>query len=200
MTNPACLIVIATIGLVIATFALVWKTGKLVSETRKQRTENKTPIISLELFPNRDDGWLMDLVLANVGRGTAFNVTFQIEVDEEDFKRCNVTPLRKSSKPLNFLLAGTSMNFCFGSFADLVQRKKRRDESVEVDPLKPFIVTVEYEDMDEKKYHAEHVIDIRTYDGLVRDSFSVAREQQKDICAIKDILKDWCGSDKNKRR
>lgn len=183
MFESGCLMIVATIGLVVATLALVVQTGNLVGEAKKQREEAKAPLVSIELLPGKEGGGFMDLVLANVGRGTALNVSFHIEADEADFNRCRVGVLRGTSKPFNFLLPGTSMDFDFGVFDSLVQRETG-------EPLKPFHVTVEYEDCDGNRHCENHVIDIRTYDGLTFTTSSVARDQKNSIENIRKTLEN----------
>ena len=142
----------------------------------------------MELLPNKNDGLFMELVMANVGRGTAFNVGFKINADKEDFQRCDVIPLRGTSADLHFLLPGTSLAFGFGAFHDLVQRREIEGKVV-TDPFRPFLVTVLYEDCDGKCYCRTSSIDIRTYDGLTRSTASVARKHQKHIEEISKTLR-----------
>ena len=125
MSVLECLLAIATagaaIGLVIATVNLVRKTDQLVRETRKQRAENKRPSVSLELLPNKDDGQWADLVLANAGRGPAFDIVLTIEGDKKEFERCGVGVLTGKQEPFNFLLPGAFFSATRFHFSNLRQ-------------------------------------------------------------------------------
>ncbi len=180
-----------SLALVFLTGALVWWTCQLAKEAKKRRQESITPLLSVDLFPDNDDGWLLNLVLANVGKGAALNVEFHIESDEEELNRCCVVYLRGTSQPLNFLLPGASMSFCFGAFRDLAGRGKSKTRDGKRVPLDPFTVLVRCEDCNGKKICSRYNIDIRSYRYLVGDRFSVARDQQRDIRKISDTLKNW---------
>ena len=202
MTILECILAIATagaaIGLVFVTVSLVRKTDQLVRETRRQRSENKMPLVSLELLPGKHSREFFDLVLANAGRGAAFNIEFEIHSDEEDFSRCKVLSLRGPSKVINFLLPGSSLRFPFGVFSDLTQINS--DGTILGEPLKEFMVTVEYENCDGKKFSGSHQIDIRTYKGLNFLKQSTAKKQQRNVEKISGTMESIKGTLKKLER
>ena len=69
-----------------ATVAIAGLTFFLWYENRTLRKAGSSPELVAYLSPHPDGHGGIEFVLANVGRGPAFDVTFDLICDEEDFK------------------------------------------------------------------------------------------------------------------
>ena len=96
-----------------------------------------SPTIYCYLRP-RPSSHVFDFVIANHGRGVAYNVTFAIEADEVDFKTHSVMMnVRKSPVPFPALEPDGIITSLFGTSPFLLGEAR--------DPLAPFSVEVQYE-------------------------------------------------------
>ena len=150
----------------------------LVREARRLREDAKRPQMSAKLKPMAEHGDFIQLVLHNTGRGAALNVRVRVDGDEEDFARHEMTPVRGASVPINFMSQGESETYELGAgrtlFAD--------------PPLKPFLVVIQYEDVDGKPHEKRIVLDVKQFDGLAWSGASVSWRQME---ALERIAKHF---------
>ena len=174
--ETAAVMVMAFATVVLACFTL-W----LVLESRASRKDAKKPRLSAKLKPQADCGEFIDLVICNVGKGTALNVSFHLEgLDEKDFERYEI-PVRGTSSPINFLVSNESEICIFGAVHILFAQKK------DYPPLEHFTVKLEYKDTDGKRYEETCRVDSRQLDGLAWQGKSVAWQQMKAIEKIAEF-------------
>jgi len=104
-------IAIATAALVLATAALAWLTHLLVRETRKTREVQSEPEVLVTVEPSRFPPYF-DLVIENIGRGTAYNVkitppegfTAKLGASVRDYTNMYSIQLLKPHSPLRTAL------------------------------------------------------------------------------------------------
>ena len=100
----------------------------------------RMPRIACFLRPWEPSPEVCQFVVSNDG-GTAYELDYEIECEEEDFKRCRVwTTNRGTGKHFLTIRTGQEVSQRFGSFFYLVDGEDRPDRR----PLKPFTVTVNY--------------------------------------------------------
>ena len=187
-------LIIVTVGLCCATIKMATSsketseaTKLLVDENRKLREDAKRPQMSAKLKPMVEHGDFIKLILNNSGRGVALNVRFQLEGDEEDFNSHEMTSLRGTSGPINFMSQGESEIYELGAGRTLFAEP----------PMKPFLVVVNYEDVDGQLYEKKIVLDVKQFENLEWQGASVAWRQMEATENIakhfKGLLKDRAG-------
>lgn len=110
-----------------------------------------------------DGSGAVEFILANVGRGPAFDVKFIFECDEIDFKSHNVY-LRNDPErmPISVLPQGDKVKALFGIGFHLYCGVNNKN----IGPLKPFVVRIEYLNTFGIKHYKEMTIDIRQFAGM----------------------------------
>ena len=185
--------VLATVGLIIVTIGLWWATAKmakssketseatrlLADENRRLREDAKKPLILAKLKPTPEHGDFIQLVLENLGQGSALNVRFRLDGDEEDFVKHEMMPVRGTAEPINFMSPGESEIYELGAGRALFKPST----------MKPFSVVIEYEDVDGQSYEKRIVLDVKQFDGLAWPRASVAWRQMAALEGIVNHLK-----------
>lgn len=176
-------LVAATIVLAAATVILARHTKILAKETSASRKDAQTPLVTVDLLPGKHVGWMMYLVVSNVGRGAAFSVRFQLDADEADFEAHSAELPELRETPLNCLSPGASFQSSVGAFAQLVDRAGGNKN-----PLKPFIVFVDYYDSVGESYSVRYEVDICMYRKVSFEHQSVDKKLQRDVSSIASSL------------
>ena len=103
---------------------------------------NATPQIECFLCP-RPSSSVFDFVIMNTGSGSAYNVGWKIDADEQDFKAHTFDPGTPLSKevPFSVIEPGGCRTTLFGSGPFLLNTKGSQDRVA----IKPFTVTVTFE-------------------------------------------------------
>ncbi|MXX71873.1 MAG: hypothetical protein F4205_08400 [Gemmatimonadetes bacterium] len=149
---PALSILVALATLV---FTLRW-TGRTL-------TRSVTPQIECFLRV-RESSQVFDLVIANFGLGTAYRVSFQLDVDEDDFDAHRVIMTQRAADiPFSVIEPGGQITNMFGVGPALLGTDP---------PLKPFTATVTYEwqpfwSRRRRVEQRQHDMDVRPFLGLV---------------------------------
>ena len=166
---------VATIFMAIATIVMAMATKRLESETRKSREDSQRPKLSAKLKPNKDVWEFVELVIANVGKGPAFNVRFRLVGDEADLDAHSVVT-RGNSAPISFIGPSESETYMLNSTRALSQDP----------PIKPFRVHIDYADLNGNQIQEDVVLDAHQFEGLWGQRFSPAWRQME---AIEKILR-----------
>ena len=136
--NPSTVSAIATVVIAVTAGITVWLTWSLVQENRilrKAGTESRV-VAYLKIHPRFNE--VINFALANVGQGAACNVRFQLEANEKDFAFHGVSLRNETGRAtIGILPPGDKLEMHFG-FGDPLLQEPR---------LRPFQVTVEYEDI-----------------------------------------------------
>ena len=146
-----------------ATIVLAILTAFLWVENRGLRRAGSLPQVVAYLLPHPDGNGAVEFVLANVGKGPAFNVGFAFTCDESDFEAHNVQ-LRNDNErvPLTVLPQDEAVRVLFGIGFELFGNMG----SEQIPPLKPFSVSIEYLDILGRQATVERRIDIHQFSGL----------------------------------
>lgn len=146
-----------------ATAVLAVLTGVLWHENRSLRKAGASPEVVAYLLPHPDGHGGVHFVLANVGRGPAFNVTFDLDYDEEDFESHRVMLINDPQRsPISVLPQEEKIRSLIGISFQLYGIIDQND----IGPLKPFNVTTTFYDVFGRKMIRERVLDIRQFAGL----------------------------------
>lgn len=116
------------------------------------------------LLPHLDGHGGIHFVLANVGRGPAFNVTFELEYDDGDFEAHHVMLLNDPQRsPISVLPQDEKIRSLMGISFQLYGKVGSED----IGPLRPFKVRTTFHDVTGRKLIRERMIDIRQFSGLL---------------------------------
>jgi hypothetical protein len=115
------------------------------------------------LTPHPDGHGGIQFILANVGRGPAFDLTFDLRYDETDFKSHDVLLANdKERTSITVLPQDEKVASLFGIGFELYGKIHGKD----IGPLKPFDVLIKYSDSLGRKLKRDIRIDIRQFAGL----------------------------------
>lgn len=153
----------ATVATAAATIAIAFLTFFLFWENRTLRKAGSSPEPVAYLSPHPDGHGGIEFVLANVGSGPAFDVTFSLEYDDADFQAHDVMVLNdKDRMPISVIPQDTAQRSLFGISFVLYGNTNGKS----IGPLKPFKVRINYSDIYGRKHARERMIDIRQFAGL----------------------------------
>ena len=142
-----------------ATAVLAVWTGTLWFENRSLRKAGSSPEMVAYLMPHPDGHGGIHFVLANVGRGPAFNVSFDFVYDEADFKAHDAMLLNDPERTaISVVPQDEQLRTLIGISHHLYDQK--------AGPLQPFAVRIAYQDVFGRKIKRERVLDIRQFAGL----------------------------------
>ena len=156
-----------------ATWKMSRSTDVLAEVTRKAHEDSKRPKVTVKLKPYAENGQFIQLVLTNLGQGTAFNVNFHLGGDPEILTKQGVV-LRGTVAPISFMASGESEEYPMGSVRTLFEKPL----------LPPFPVEVAYADVDGKKYSEKITLDVKHFELLQWQGSSVAWRQMEAMEAI----------------
>ena len=135
-------IVAATVVIACSTAASLWLTWRLSEDSRALRRAGTEPEVVAYLAPDPRSGFLVDLVLENVGQGPACDVEYFVDADSADFTKHEVmyVPARTSRKLKSLLPQGERV----GRLMGVGNRLYSEDEQAR---LQPFRVKVWYSNL-----------------------------------------------------
>lgn len=142
---PALLtLVVAAVSLVVSFYAL--------SEQRLMRQAGTDPVVLVHLGQREDTPMLITLEVSNVGAGAALNVELKaiIKDDWPHLDRVIRDP-RELTHEIKTILQNSSVSYPFGVGHQLIGS----------DPIEPFEIQLNYEDIEGSKYSSIHTIDVR---------------------------------------
>ena len=149
----------AAATVVIALFAIKTAslTKALANENRLMRKSGTEPkvVAYLKLDPYRS--YIVNFVLANVGQGPARDVEFTFQADESDFRDHDVKIGNHSDRTLTSMLPqGERIETFFGGGRPFWKDPK----------LRPFKVSVTFQDLNGKNDSKEFVLDVAQFTGI----------------------------------
>ncbi len=146
-----------------ATVVLAILTAFLWFENRRLRNAGIAPEVVSYLLPHPDGNGAVVFVLANVGKGPAFNVRFSFSCDEADFESHKVLLCNDEERvPLAVLPQDGELKTLFGIGYSLFGKVNGE----EIGPLKPFNVNIEYQDVLAREVKNQRTVDIKQFSGL----------------------------------
>ena len=150
-------IAVATVIIAISTAYTVRLTSALVRENRLLRKAETEPEVVAYLAIHPLHLTLLNFVLANVGRGPARNVKFELDVDEKELNSREI--LLKNSidrKPISLIPQGEVITAYFGNGRHVTKEPR----------LPPFNVNIEYEDLEGRQQCRTYLLDVGQFEGL----------------------------------
>ena len=154
---PGLSVVLALLTLAVLAFTLR-KSGQTLTRSVKPHIECYLRV--------RQSSEVFYFVIANFGLGSAYNVTFEIQVDEKDFAAHDVImKQRRTDFPFSVIEPGGCITNMFGFGVPLLGKDP---------PLKPFEATVTYEWQpfwsSRRRSETRHYeLDVRSFGGLVME-------------------------------
>jgi hypothetical protein len=131
-------------------------TWKLVSETQKMREAQTEPKISVYVESNPKYHILKNLVIRNVGLGSAYNIKFSNFPDFKIFGGKKLGELKIIKNGIPHLPPNNSYEFVFTNLR----------EDFEENAKYPFDITVEYQNSMKKEYSDSFEIDFSIWENL----------------------------------
>jgi hypothetical protein len=122
-----------TVVIASATVAYAGLTLVLVRETRSMRQAETEPALAVYLMPHTGYRVVFELVVRNLGRAAAREVSWEVEADEEDLRAHGVEGL-SVFKGLSYLPPGEQVRLFFGTSPQLLKDP----------PLKPITLKARY--------------------------------------------------------
>lgn len=177
-------ILFVNVILPLLTLLVLWFGLRVASRTL---VRSVTPQVECFLRP-RPSSQKFELVIANYGLGSAYNVSLNLEVDEDDFDAHSVaTNWRTTEVPFGIIEPGGSINTFFGMGHLLLGNEPL---------LKPFNAVVEYEWQPfwakrRRKEKRSYNIDVRPFKGIpyLIEKNEIAETLKSELKKIADLIK-----------
>ncbi len=158
--NSGALLVVFSLVVTLATVFYVILTRSLVSETRKMREAQTEPDIFISIQLREESINLVDMIIRNIGLGSAYSLKFEVNADFEYRKGHKLSQLNLIKNGLNYLAPNQRINIFTSYFPDLIKRKI----------ITPFNIKVTYKNKFERPYENEYTIDFSEFIGLIQVS------------------------------
>ena len=154
--NQGAITAIATVAIAVLAGLTFWQNRTLIKENRILRKAGTEPKVVAYIKPNVSGNLDIDFILANIGQGPAFNVSFTFHFDEENFIEKKILFSNDPNRTaINVLPQDEQIKNYFGHGPSLIS-----------DPiLKPFIVIVKYSNQVEEEFNEQFTLDINQYSG-----------------------------------
>jgi len=147
----------------LSTTAIAALTVFLLFENRALRQAGIQPKVVAYLAPHSDGNGAVELVLSNVGRGPAFQLSFSFKCDPNDFKDHNVMVYNEPKRTaISVLPQNENIRFLFGMGFQLFGNVDRKT----IDILKPFEIDMTYYNLLGRKCVDSINLDVAQYHGL----------------------------------
>ena len=181
-TNSAAITAIATVVLTATTIVYAWLTGILALENRRLRKAGTEPAVIAYLFPDARHVNILHLVVANVGRGAAKNISIEFKADGDDFASHGIQHRPGVRRPLiSFLPQDERLFHFFGNALDMFK----------AGPPKDFVVHVRYEDMKGRSRSGRYKASVADLEGFRRIGEPPEYMAAEALKAIKDEIAQW---------
>lgn len=167
------------------TLLVLWLGFRIASRTL---VRSVTPQVECFLRP-RPASQEFELIVANYGLGSAYNVSLNLEVDEDDFDAHKVLiDWRKTETPFGIIEPGGTISTLFGMGHQLMGNESY---------LKPFKAVVEddwqpFWAKRRRKEKQSYDMDVRPFKGLIYtpEKNDVAKTLKSELKKIADAIKD----------
>jgi hypothetical protein len=147
----------------ISTLAIAFFTTFLWFENRRLRKAGSEPDVVSYVAPTPSGNGAIEFILANVGNGPAFQVTFSLDYDEADFEEHRVYLMNDLDRmPISVLPQGEKIRALLGVGFELYGLIGGKN----IGTLKPFHVSIEFTNSIGQKRKAKRTIDVRQFSGL----------------------------------
>lgn len=151
----------------------------LARDNRLLRKAGTEPEVVAYLLP-RHDG-VINLIIANIGRGPAKDIDFRVIGDKADFETHEVQLVDTARPPITLLPQDDRISTAFGIGSTLGG-----------DPaLKPFSIEITFSDMNGKLRKWKQQIDVRQYEFLRTFGEPAQDKIARSIDNIEKEMKNW---------
>jgi hypothetical protein len=149
---------VATIVISISAVITLFLTWSLMSDNRKLRKAGTEPELVVYFRISTVSVAFLDLVLANVGNGAAFEIELELMCNEEElFNRGVKYPFTSGQKSFSVIPAGDRINALFGRGTDLL-----------ADPALPkFSILITYKNTAGKKHSSLCELDVLEFGKII---------------------------------
>ena len=158
---------VATMAMAVATVVLVRATHRIAKVSERTLKAGTTPQVVAYLERHFHDHIVPDvtIVLENTGQGTAQNVKYKVNFEDEGGKKIakKYFIANKTDLKIDFMPQGTKREMTLGSTVDLYDKSTGSANSANI---APFNVTVQYENLEGKQYRGRvFTLDIDDFEG-----------------------------------
>ena len=150
---------IATTVIAVSAIVTAFLTWQLIRDNRNLARVGTEPKVVAYLLADSSKPFV-NLALANVGRGPAKNVAFEVDLEEHHYSRI-VLRRETGRTPVGFILQEEKVEMLFGD-----PRLFGRGEEREREALRPFQVTVRWQDLRGRADEATYTMDVRQFLGI----------------------------------
>lgn len=147
--NSGAFLVVFSLIVTGATVFYAILTGRLVSETRRMREAQTEPNIFVSIKSKEEYIGLVDLIVQNIGLGTAYNLKFDVNPDFQYDKGRKFSDIKLIKKGLNYLAPNSKFTYFLTSIIGRVE--ELGEIAVEV--------SVKYENCLGKNYQQNFLLD-----------------------------------------
>jgi hypothetical protein len=168
-------------------FAVVLLTAALAQDNRRLRKAGTEPDVVAYLLPDQRHLNMLNLVVANVGRGPARNVALEFVGDIATLYKKGARLLSRARMPIHSVLPQDERFVqIFGNALDIFDG----DE-----PPPDFVIKVHFENSAGSKSSTEYRASIKDFEGLSR-SISPEHEAAEALKQIASAVRNWTYSDR----
>ena len=180
--------VVSTATIAISAAITAFLTWRLICDNRKLSKVGTEPEVIAYLAADPFQPFT-NFVLANVGRGPARNVEFELALEADHYDRM-VLRSEPNRKPQGFLLQGEKIEMLFGD-----HRLFGVGEEREKNALPPFAVVVKWQNLRGRKFEDTYTLDVRQFLGVPPTSslFSPLSKMAGSLVRIEKSLSGWKG-------
>ena len=146
----------STIAIALAAIVSAILTCYLYRENRLLRKAGTEPEVVTYLAMDSRNNGAIDFVMSNIGQGPAMKVKFSLDMDHDDVERHDIILANQPDrKPVSVLPQSERFRSFLGMSHLLLQEPK----------LKPFKVTIKYENIRGDRRGSTHLLDVSQFDG-----------------------------------
>lgn len=181
-TNGPAITTLATVILTITTIIYAWLTGILAIENRRLRKAGTEPQLIAYLFPDARHVNILYMVIANVGRGPAKDVSLEYEADVDDFRKHHIEHQPNVRRTvLAFLPQDEKLFHYFGNAIEMFDGGPPRD----------FLVHLKYCDLNGNSYNGCFRASVADLEGFRRVGEPPEYMAAEALKSIKEEISKW---------
>ncbi|MEM8950246.1 MAG: hypothetical protein AAGC99_13030 [Pseudomonadota bacterium] len=180
--HQAAVVALATIVIAATSIATVIMTAALIRENRLLRKAGSMPSVVAYLAIDQRYTRAINFVLANVGQGPARKVKFSFDGDQDNLRARGIDIANQATRePVGMLPQGEQIVLFLGMGPNLLGKPM----------LKPFVVSLDYEDLKGRRYKSEHSLDVSQFDGFSRLGSPPEHEIAESLKTIAGVVKGF---------
>ena len=154
---------------------------RLEKDNRRLQKLEKEPHVVAYLWQESNYGFIVDLVIANVGKGPAFNI--KISIDPSDYSPEShgvVLPRYKNKSLTTCLPQGEKVRTSLGTGYELLTSPKKFNHTA----------LLSYENFDGATKSSSHLLDVMIFESTVRFDVEGEKEIAEGVKKIADMMEE----------